>query len=157
MNWLNEILKQLPMWVYYLLALLIALIFSEQYGENRIQDKWDTQKAIDAALVAAQDQKNKETLDDLKAQHEKDIEFAKAQAGRDAVNRWLHDHGLLPDGTPMFPGNSVSTEGSKVSNGTPGQSGLGDKITQFATDCAKDALMVMDWQELCKRNNCVVE
>lgn len=143
------------------IAILVftAMLFGmEQWGEHTVQVEWDKDKAVRAAVLAAETKRNQETINDLKDQHAADLQAAKSEAGRAAVAGWLHDHGLLPSGLPLHPGaQPVPSQGSQIPDGEACQQGVGAALEGFATGCAQDALRLMDWQELCIRQQCEVE
>jgi membrane protein involved in colicin uptake len=139
-------------------ATILILIGVEQYGEHRIQVKWDSDIEVRQTLLEKSKQDNQEALDASKAQYEKDRIAATSQAGRDAVNRFLRDHGLLPNGDrmPSSTGDSQA-QGEQGTDGATKERGTGSEIERFSTGCGEDALKVIRWQDLCKANHCVIE
>lgn len=140
-----------------IIAMIVILICAEQYGEHRIQVQWDKDKAVREALLNKEKRTNKETIDALNTQHEKDVKSATSKAGRDAVSAWLKSHGLLPNGDRLSSSGDSKAESAKVPDGEPLKSESSNRLEEFAIGCAKDALKVMDWQEWAIRENLEVE
>jgi len=138
-------------------VVITVLIGVEQYGEHRIQVQWDKDKAVREALLNNEKRTNKETIDALNTQHEKDIKSATSKAGRDAVSNWIKSHGLLPNGDRVSSRGDGKAESPKVSDGESLKSEPSNRLEEFAIGCAKDALKVMDWQEWAKRENLEIE
>ncbi|HLP99203.1 MAG TPA: hypothetical protein VK149_12250 [Sideroxyarcus sp.] len=140
-----------------LLVLACLMLGAELWGEHVVQVKWDKDKAVRQALLDDAKRQNQGVVDDLNAKHQADLKAAKSEAGRAAVAGWLREHGLLPSGLQVQPNSgAVPPQGAKVPDGATGQQGIGGALEGFAAGCARDALMVLDWQELCVRNRCEV-
>jgi hypothetical protein len=145
-------------YLYAVLVLLAIALGCEQWGEHRIQVKWDQDKAVREAQLETEKKHNQETVDDLNDKWKKTLDTAIGKAGRAAIDRFLREHGLLPSGLPVQPNpGAVQAQGPQVSDGAADQPGAGSGLAEFATGCALDALKVMDWQELCVRQHCEVE
>lgn len=127
------------------------LVGIEQYGEYRIQEKWDLERARNEAVAQQEAERDKQANAATEAQRKKDIENAKSEAGRTALNNWLRKHGLLPDGSPVSGSGGGQTNCTGKPDGTTGQSGSGERIADFARGCALDALHVLQWQEWAMR------
>ena len=144
----------------YLYAAIVAIIILfgvEQWGEHVVQVKWDQDVAVREALLAKTKQENEESRNADKLQYEKDQRAATSKAGRDAIARFLRDHGLLPNGDRVQPiTGDVQAPGQQGTDGTPEEPGTSGALERFATDCALDALQVMRWQDMCKANRCEV-
>lgn len=134
-------------YIYGLAALCVLLLGVEQYGEHRVNVKWDLERArlvTIAVQAAATDKAANKAVED---QHKKDIENAKSKAGRAAVAAWVKSHGLLPSGPQMPNPGCGQTDGTGGPDDPAGQSGVGERIAEFAEGCALDALKVLNWQE----------
>ena len=142
-----------------ILAAIVMLFGSEKFGEHLTQVEWDKDKAVREALVEAEKKRNQGVIDDLENRHKKDMAAAQSEAGRTAVNRWLHDHGMLPDGSPVrSPKQPVQTEGAKTPDGrSDPEPESRSGVEGFANECAKGALMNMDWREWATRNHLSTE
>lgn len=138
-------------YLYGLLAIIVLIFAVEQYGEHRIQSKWDIETARLQGIAKEAERRNKENISAIEAQHKKDIEHAKSKAGKSAVSDWLKSHGLLPDGSAVSGSGSCEAQSTTKPNGKPEESGTGNGIKAFATDCALDALHVLMFQEWVKR------
>lgn len=131
-----------------MLAALCALLLGvEQYGEHRVQVKWDLERERQEAVAQQEAERDKQANAATEAQRKKDIENAKSEAGRIALNNWLRKHGLLPDGSPVSGSCSGKANCPSKPDGASGQSGSGERIADFARGCALDALHVLQWQE----------
>jgi len=128
-------------YLYGSLAILLALAGVEQYGEHRVQTKWDIETAKLQALAEQAKRQDKEITAALETQHLKDIQHAKSEAGKRAIADYLKSHGLLHS-----EGNCSQTQGSGVSSGSAVESGTSADIAEFANACAHDAQIVLDWQ-----------
>lgn len=135
----------------YLIAALVLIGWtaaSVLYGEHRVQVKWDEDNARQQAIAdlhTAQDAAANKAIED---KHRKDVEYAKSQAGRSALAAWLKSHGLLPDGSPMPGSGGGKTDGAAPSDGRPDpESGLADRIKEFASKCRSGAQMNSEWRE----------
>jgi hypothetical protein len=140
-------------YLYALAVSMLVIIGVEQYGEHRVQSEWDKDVAIRQALIDKAKQENKESLDEIRKQYEKDKRAATSKAGRDAIARYIRERGLLQE---ACAGN-VQAQGSKGVNGISEEPRTSAALESFAGDCASDALKVIRWQELCKANRCEVE
>ena len=139
-------------------AIILLLLGIEQYGEHRVQVQWDTEKAKIQAVSDAEKARNLKTIAELNEQHKREVEYAKSKAGRDAVNRWLREHGLLSDGAEMRDCASPSaSDRTGLSDAGREEQGTGTSLEGFAINCADDASRLTDWQTLCKYQGCVVE
>lgn len=134
-------------YLYGAVALVLMLVGAMLYGEHRVQVKWDLERARQETITALARETDEAARKADAEQHKKDIENAKSQAGRTAIARWLRDHGLLPDGSPMSGSGGGQTDCAGKPDGTAGQSGTGGRIEEFAEGCALDALHVLRWQE----------
>jgi hypothetical protein len=155
--WAIKYLLQYRKQIAGLLAITIIVIAIDQHGANRVQARWDK------AIVAAEQAKQKADAEDKAArlasaeQYRRDIENAKSQAGRAAVDKYIRDHGLLPACIPVPGAGGVAGNGSTGTDGTTGKPGTGEILAEFATACGKDALKVMRWQEFAIAHNFKVE
>lgn len=138
-------------YLYAGIAALVFLLCAEQWGEHRVQVEWEKDKAVRQALLDQTIKQNEDTLNAIKSQARKDQAAATSKAGRDAVNRFLREHGLL-----LTSEGHLQAQGQQGTNGTSDQSGTGDPLEEFAIGCGRDALKVMRWQELCVRMNCEI-
>jgi hypothetical protein len=140
------------------ISAILILIATEQYGEHRVQVKWDQDIAVRQALLDKTKQDNKEALNADKIQYDKDKVAATSKAGRDAIAGYIRERGLLPAGCGVqsSPGN-VPSQGAQGTDGTPGELGTGSALEGFAASCANDALKVIRWQDLCRANHCEIE
>ena len=135
-------------YLYGAIAILIALLGIEQYGEHRVQTRWDIETARLQAISDQEKRQDKEITAILEAKHLKDIQYAKTQAAKSAIADYVKSHGLLHS-----EGGCSQTASSGVSNGTPSESGTSADIEEFASACAHDAQIVLDWQEWALREN----
>ena len=135
--------------LFALAAIFVLVLWAEQYGEHRIQTKWNDETIRLETIANEAIKRNEENLNALNLQHKKDIELAKSQAGRAAIAAWLKSRGLLPDGSPVQPRcDGDKAESPEVPDGGPDpEPVIGIGIEEFAADCAKGALMNMDWRE----------
>lgn len=137
---------------YKLLFSASLLAGSWGMGAYYTQTKWDQDIAIRAALLDQAEKQNKETINDLNTQHQKDIKSATSKAGRDAINKWLAANGVLPNSLPVRQTTGTDTTiHPEVSNAASAQQEPRGGIESFALRCAQDALIVTDWQELAIR------
>lgn len=131
----------------FIALLLIAVGTAEQYGESRVQHKWDQHNLEVKGKLALEKQRSDAERIKLIEDHKKEIEYAKSKAGADAISRFLREHGLLPNGAPVHrPDDSVGE--AEVPEGTDGAAskfGAGESLEEFATRCGIDAIKV----ELC--------
>jgi hypothetical protein len=135
-----------------LVSVILLLVGIEQYGEHRIQAKWNTDIAVRQAVLDKVKQDNQEALDASKTQYEQDKRAATSKAGRDAVNGYIRDHGLLQSCTGNIP-----AQGIQGTNGASEERGTSSTLESFTNDCGQDALKVIRWQDWCRANHCVVE
>lgn len=140
-----------------LLALVVMCASMYYLGASHVQKKWNEERARLETAAAINAKIDKAAREEVQRQHNKEINYAKSQAGRAAINRWLHEHGLLPDGTKMPKPSSPETESAKGANGTASQCRTGGGIESFAERCAEDALKVESWQNWAIRENLEVE
>ena len=143
----------------YIIGVLIivaVLLGAEQWGEHRVQVQWNTDKKVREALLNAETKRNEESVNELIKQHKNDMAAAESKAGRDAVNRWLRDHRVLPGSAPVrCPSGNTQPEGAKTPDERPDtEPEFGGGIEGFAVECAKGALMNMQWRELCLKADC---
>jgi len=148
--------------IWMLLSLIAGLtgIYALGYsnGADNVQDKWDIEKAKIQSVADAEKARNLKTVADLNDKHKKEIEHAKSESGRAAVNRWLREHGMLPSGiTVRGCGSPSSADSSKVPDAGREEQGTSGGIDGFAINCADDASRLTDWQTLCKSQGCFVE
>jgi len=131
-----------------IVALIVLLIGVEQYGEHRIQVKWDQDIAIRKALADKAEKDNKENIDALNKQHQKDIKTATSKAGRDAVAAYLKSIGLLSNGATVRSEGSGKAESPKLPDErSDTESSSRTSLEEFGIECAKGAVMNMDWRE----------
>lgn len=142
-------------YLYAALAAIALLIGAEQWGEHVVTVEWDKDKAVRQALLDSEINRNKETLDALKAQHQKDQSAATSKAGRDAVDRFIRER-LLSSCASLQPGGHAETQSVEGTDGAASQPRTSEPLAEFVTGCGQDALKVMRWQELCTRMNCEV-
>jgi hypothetical protein len=135
-------------YLYGSLAILIALLGIEQYGEHRVQTRWDIETARLRAIADQEKRQDKEINAILEAKHLKDIQYAKTQSAKSAIAGYVKSHGLLHS-----EGSCSKTASSGVSDGTAGESGTSADIEEFASACAHDAQIILDWQEWALREN----
>jgi len=138
-------------------AVILLLIGVEQYGEHRIQVKWNEDKAARAAVTERDKQENAKNLADLKEQFEKEKKDAESEAGRRAVAKYLRDYGLLPSSIPVRIGDSHQADIPQRADTTSGESGLAERITELAGRCIDDARKVELCAEWAARENLPVE
>jgi hypothetical protein len=134
----------------YWKPILGALIIfgAEMVGEHRVQVKWNAESA--RLTVIAQQAKDQDTAarKSIEAQHKKDIEYAKSEAGKSAVREYLRTHGLLSTCVPVPSAGSGQAQSPGVpSDGQDPKPGARIDIQEFATECAKGALMNIEWRE----------
>ena len=129
-------------------VLLFALIVgSWAAGYVHVKNKWNADIAVRETLQKAEKDSNKVTLETLNSQHSKDIENAKSQAGRAAVNKWLIDNRVLSDSLPVCEATGSSkANGASVPDAGSEEQEPRRSIAEFALRCAQDALIVTDWQ-----------
>jgi hypothetical protein len=135
-------------YLYGSIAILIALLGIEQYGEHRVQTRWDIETARLQAIADQEKRQDKEITAILEAKHLKDIQHAKSEAGKSAVRDYLKSHGLLHS-----EGSNSQTTCSGVPNESTSESGIGGSIEEFAGRCAQDSLTILEWQEWAQREN----
>ncbi len=129
-------------------AALIILLGVEQYGEHRVQVEWDKDKAVREALAVKAEKDNKENIYALNKQHQKDIKTATGKAGRDAVADYLKSIGVLSNGLTVRSEGSGKAESPKLPNErSDTESSTRSSIERFGLECAKGAVMNMDWRE----------
>ena len=129
-------------------------------GQADIQDKWNIeesaeQKAKDEAVKLNEDAKHANEL-----QHQKDIDAAKTQAGRAAIDGYLTTHGLLPAGATLHCEQSANHDQAISASGVnaaTSEQGTSYSIAEFAGRCASDALSLMRWQEWATREQLPVK
>ena len=145
-----------------LIALTVTVMtlcaVSYMAGGNAVREEWNKEKAVRAALLDAEKKRNLKTVAELKDKHQKEMDHAKTKAGRDAVNRWLREHCLLPSQLQVRDcGSKAPADRAKVPDGRGEEQRTGGGIEGFAINCADDASRLTDWQTLCKSQGCVVE
>ena len=134
-------------YLYGIIAALLILAGIEQYGEHRVQAKWDLERARNEAVAKQEAERDKQAGIAAEEQRKKDIENAKSEGGRIVLNNWLRKHGLLPDGSAVSGSDSDKTNCTCNPDDTADQSGAGERIAELAEGCALDALHVLQWQE----------
>ena len=139
-------------------AIVVAIVLAVggyAAGYQHVQKKWDIEKARTEAIAKADKIHTKEANDAITKKHEQDIISAKSEAGRAAVRAWLKSHGVLPVSPPVRdPDCGAKADGA----GTPversdSQPVAGTGVEGFALECARGAIMNMDWREWASRNN----
>lgn len=135
----------------YMAAVIVAVAWTVGavlYGEHRVQTEWDLDKARQKVIAEQARETDKAANAAIEDKHRKDVEYAKSQAGRSALAAWLKSHGLLPDGSPMPGSGGGKTDGAAPSDGRPDtESGLADRIKEFAGKCRDGAQMNVEWRE----------
>jgi protein required for attachment to host cells len=135
-------------YLYGSIAILIALLGIEQYGEYRVQTKWNIETARLQAIAEQEKRQDKEINAILEAKHLKDIENAKSEAGKSAVREYICTHGMLSHTT-----SNSQTDCSKIPNESTSESGIGGSIEEFAVRCAQDSMTILEFQEWAIREN----
>jgi hypothetical protein len=133
-------------YLYGSIAILLALLGIEQYGEHRVQVKWNLETARLEALADQARQQSMAINKVIDAQHQKDIENAKSEAGKSAVRDYLKSHSLL-----HTEGNCGQAQSPAKPDEPASEPGTDASIEEFAGRCAQDALTVLNWQEWAKR------
>lgn len=141
------------------IALIVMVLFGvEQYGEHRIQTKWDLEVARLEAVAKQEKESNEKTNKAVEAQHKKDIEHAKSEAGKSAIADYLRRHRMLPVSVPVRnEDNSTETESTKVVDAPTCECGTSSSIEEFAGRCGQDALTILNFQEWVVREGLDVE
>lgn len=143
-------------WQQRLLAsfalLLIVAVSGYFYGKSTVQTAWDLEKARMDAVSKQVMEQNESTIKALKDKHLKEVAYAKSEAGRIAVNRWIREHGLLQPTNDSSQAKSAST-----SNEASCKCGIGSSLEEFTLNCGLDALQVEGWQEWAIREGLEVE
>lgn len=128
--------------------IVITLVGAEQYGEHRIQAQWDLEVARLDAVSKQAKESNKKTNEAIDAQHKKDIEYAKSEAGKSAIADYLRRHRLLPASAPVRDADSgAKTESTQVADAPACECGTRSSIEEFAGRCGQDALTILNFQE----------
>lgn len=140
-------------------VLALTLFYSGHWvGAGKVQKAWDAQTAKQEAVAEESEKQDKAARKAVDEQHAKDLKHATSQAGRAALARWLHDHGLLPDGSKVpGTGTDVQAKGSQGADGASRQCGTGGGIEDFALRCAQDAITIGAWQDWAKREGLETE
>lgn len=150
MTWLEKLIAS-----SVIAILLAAGLFTA--GMAYVQKEWDKDKAINKALLEQKDKDATDVVIRLNDAWQKEKKNAETKAGRDYLARWLRDHGLLPDGSPVrSAGGKAPAEGSQVSDATGGEQDAGRGLAEFAGKCGRDANRLTDWQHLCEVQGCEV-
>jgi membrane protein involved in colicin uptake len=129
------------------IAGILALALADWNGSHRVHVQWDAANAVASQIKAQAQQKDAEARKSIEAQHKKDIEYAKSEAGKSAVREYLRTHGLLSSCPTLPSAGSGASSGPQSSNGTTGKPGTSGAIEAFAGRCRGDAAKV----ELCTR------
>jgi len=132
--------------IYAIVAIIVLLIGVEQYGEHRVQVKWNEDKAIRAALAEQAAKDNKENIDALNKQHAKDLKSATSKAGRDAVAAYLKSIGLLSNGLTVRDSDCKAQSSKLPDERSDTESSSRTSLEEFGIECAKGALMNIDWR-----------
>lgn len=150
-------------WVPKILAVVMMAMTlcagSYLAGSTAVRKEWDLERARQEAVAERERQENAANLAALKNKYQEEIEHAKSKAGRDAVARWLREHGLLPDGSPLHTGKRDSGQ-ADISKGTDEaacESRFAERIKEFAGRCAEDARRVAMCAEWASREGLPVE
>jgi hypothetical protein len=142
-----------------IVVVIVVALAGYTAGSMNVQKKWDIEKARVETVAKESEKHNKEANDAIAKQHEKDISAAKTEAGRAAVRDWLKSHGVLPSGAPVRDkdcgAKSESTGAPVERSDTESIAGAG--IERFALECARGAIMNMDWRDWAVRNNLQAE
>lgn len=114
------------------LTIVLGLI---SYGEHRVQIKWDAANAVAAAAKEKADGVDAEARAALVKQHMEDLNYAKSEAGKQAIRDYLRTHRLYNTcgSTPQVP---------QGADGTTSQRGDATALEQFAGRCRADAQKV---------------
>lgn len=144
--------------LYKMLAALVVLFVlsagSYIAGYVHVKHQWNADIKVKEALLKAEKDSNKVTLESLNSQHSKDIENAKSQAGLAAVSKWLHDNRVLSDRLPVCQAaGSSQANGASLPDAGSEEQEPRRSIAEFALRCAQDALIVTDWQAWAIREN----
>lgn len=127
-------------------------------GEAARQHLWDIEEKaeIDAKNESIKQQEIANAEDEKR--RKADMSAATGKAARDAVNKFLHDGGMLPSGRTLCGAQSGS--GSDAGNtggldGAAGESGSGGEaaLEQFGLKCARDAMKLGRWQAIATKNH----
>jgi hypothetical protein len=125
-----------------LVSVILLLVGIEQYGEHRIQAKWNLETAHLEALATQAKEQSAKANQAVTEQHRKDIENAKSEAGKYAIRDYLRTHGML-----HTEGSSGQAQSSGVPDESPCQCGTGASIEEFAGRCAQDSMTILEWQD----------
>lgn len=138
--------------------MILMLVGAEQYGEHRVQAQWDLEVARFAAIAKQEKEENEKTNEAIEAQHKKDIEHAKSEAGKSAITDYLRRHRMLPASPPVRnEGDCAKTEDTKVVDAPTCECGTSSSIEEFAGRCGQDALTILNFQEWVVREGLDVE
>lgn len=149
------------------LALISCGIWYEvvSYGDARFADGeaarqrlWDIEERaeIDAKNEVIKQQEIAHAEDEKR--RKADMAAATGKAARDAVNKFLHDGGMLPSGRAVC-GAQSSDSGDAGNlgglNGAAGESRPSGEaaLEQFGLKCARDAMRLSRWQDVATKNH----
>lgn len=138
-------------------VIVVILLGVEQYGEHRIQSKWDVDIAEREAVAKHDKEENAKNLADLKDKWKKEKKDAESEAGRRAVAKYLRDAGLLPSGLPVRKCDSGQANIPQGTDSTTSESGLAERITQLAERAIEDARRVEMCTQWAARENLPIE
>lgn len=131
-----------------LILLFILIAGSYVAGYVHVKNKWNLDIKVRTALLKSEKDSNKVTIENLNTQHLKDIENAKSQTGRIAINKWITDNGLLSDRIPVCKTTRNSKANStSISDEASEEQAVRGRIEKFTTNCALDSITISDWQE----------
>jgi hypothetical protein len=133
-------------YLYGSIAILIALLGVEQYGEHRVEVRWDLEKARLQALADQTKRQDKEITAILESQHLKDIQNAKSEAGKRAIADYLKSHGLL-----HAEGNCSQAQSTGGITNSTCECGVSVEVESLAARCGEDALKILRFQEWIQR------
>lgn len=140
-----------------IIVILFLILGIEQYGEHRIQTKWDIDIAQREAVAKHDKEENTKNLADLKDKWKKEKKDAESEAGKRAVAKYLRSIGLLPSGIPVRKCDGSQADIPQGTDSTSSESGLTERITQLAGRCIEDARRVEMCAQWAIRENLPVE
>ena len=127
---------------------LIIVFCADWNGAHRVQLKWNAESARLTAIAQQAKDQDASARKSVEDQHKKDIAYAKTQAAHDAIAVYIKSHGLLPTCLQVPGSGSGQAQSPSVpSDGQNTESGVGTNLQEFATECAKGALMNIEWRE----------
>ncbi|MFA5976502.1 MAG: hypothetical protein WC859_10125 [Elusimicrobiota bacterium] len=144
-------------YLYAILALLAIALGCEQWGEHRVQVKWDQDKAVRQARLDDEIARGEKIIADMRDKFKKEKAYAESEASKRAVDRFLRDHGLLPSGLPVRPVANGQAQVPQGADGTTCESGFAERIKDFAARSLRDARKVAMCTEWAVREGLEIE